>query len=74
MSAELMQWLIYAAIAIGGYWLRHAGIMLPGLPASPQPATPSQPALPGLPPGIDLAQLLDLMRRLLETPPPPPKP
>lgn len=68
MNAELMQWLIYAAVAVGGYWLRHAGILQPSAPQ------PSQPASPSLPPGIDLAQLFDLMRKLLETPPPAPKP
>lgn len=38
----MIQWLIYGALVVGGYLLRHNGIALPGLP------TPTPPALPTL--------------------------
>lgn len=72
MSPEVMQTLIYVAVAIAGYFLRHAGVPLPGVPVNPTPVAPVQPA------PLDLSQLLDLMRQLLaavpQQAPPPPKP
>ncbi len=41
MTPEVVQWLIYAAVAVGGYLLRHYHIAIPGLPQSPNPLTPA---------------------------------
>lgn len=49
MSPELIQWLIYGGLVVGGYLLRHYGISLPLLPAPTQPALPAIPSLPNHP-------------------------
>lgn len=46
MTPEIQQYLIYAAIALAGYLLRHWGITLPGMSTVPTSLPGSQPVTP----------------------------
>lgn len=50
MNPELVQYLIYGALALGGFALRHFGLSVPSLtPATTQPVSPApQPSLPAV--------------------------
>ena len=47
MTPEMVQWLIYAGLVVGGWFLRHKGIQLPMLPQIPAP-TPDLSHFPRL--------------------------
>ena len=48
MTPEMVQWLIYAGLVVAGWFLRHKGIQLPGLPQIPAPQAPSLAHFPKL--------------------------
>ena len=45
MTPEMIQWLTYAGIMLGGYLLRHWGVVPPGTPQTP-PQSPGQDQTP----------------------------
>jgi hypothetical protein len=58
MSIDVIQILYYAGFALLGWWLRHQGITLPGVPAPSTPTTPSN--------GPDQRALVELLKSLLD--------
>ncbi len=57
LTPEITQWLIYAAVAVGGYLLRHYHIAIPGLPQSPTPVVTPAAASP-------LLEILKLLEQI----------
>lgn len=49
MTPEIVQYLIYAGLALGGFALRHFGISMPSI--TPAPTLPVPPAPSPVPPG-----------------------
>lgn len=61
MTQEMMiQWAIYAAIAVGGWFARHYGVMAPG------GSKPSPPGGAPSPAGIDTSGILALIEKRIE--------